>query len=310
MRLRPAEPADRQAIMALLSDAGLPALPEALLGGALVAEQGEQVLGCVGMEVCGDAALVRSLAVLAHARGTGVGLLLVRAVLEKARNAGAQTAVALTETAQRLCRRFGFEQVDWSEVPEALHASDEFHGACPKSAAAMRLSLQSPVTWLRLARLEDAPAIMRIKNQGIAERVATLDTEPLDPLQTDAWLTAHDARHPVLVAEREGGVVAFGSLNTFNPRPAYRFVADLSVYADRAARGEGIGRRIVRELLDRAQDLGYHKVVLAAFPFNAPARRLYLGLGFRPVGVYREQGLLDGRWVDVEVMERMLEEPR
>ena len=56
----------------------------------------------------------------------------------------------------------------------------------------------------------------------------------------------------------------------------------------------------------RARAIGYHKMVLAAFPANAPGIRLYRRRGFITVGTYHEQGLLDGRWVDVMVMEKLL----
>ncbi len=59
-----------------------------------------------------------------------------------------------------------------------------------------------------------------------------------------------------------------------------------------------------------ARDLGYHKMVLATFPFNAAGLTLYQRLGFTTVSVYREQGQLDGRWVDVLVMEKLLEDDR
>jgi L-amino acid N-acyltransferase YncA len=61
-------------------------------------------------------------------------------------------------------------------------------------------------------------------------------------------------------------------------------------------------------LIERARELGYHKLVLAAFPHNEAGMRLYARFGFREVGVYREQGLLDGHWVDVVIMERLLDE--
>ena len=59
-------------------------------------------------------------------------------------------------------------------------------------------------------------------------------------------------------------------------------------------------------LIERARTLGYHKTVLAAFPDSGAGMALYTRLGFTRVGVYREQGRLDGRWVDVVVMERLL----
>jgi L-amino acid N-acyltransferase YncA len=74
----------------------------------------------------------------------------------------------------------------------------------------------------------------------------------------------------------------------------------------REQRGRGIGNALLDALEHRATALGYHKLVLAAFPTNVAGMRLYERHGFRTVGVYREQGMLDGRWVDVVVMEKLL----
>ncbi len=159
---------------------------------------------------------------------------------------------------------------------------------------------------VRAANPADIPDITRIYNEGIRDRLATLETEERTPEERLAWLEARDQRHPVLVAERGGTVAGWGSLNVFNPRPAYAHVADFSVYVAREHRGLGIGDALLGALEDRARALGYHKLVLAAFPHNAPGMRLYERHGFRTVGVYREQGMLDGRWVDVIVMEKIL----
>jgi len=159
---------------------------------------------------------------------------------------------------------------------------------------------------VRPATLEDAELICAIYNQGIEDRLATLETELRTPTERREWLVARGPRHPVSVAEVNGIVVGWASLNVFNARPAYRHVADVSVYVDRSWRGRGVGRVLLARLADVARDLGYHKLVLAAFPFNQAGMALYERLGFRIVGMYREQGQLDGRWVDVIVMERLL----
>ena len=160
---------------------------------------------------------------------------------------------------------------------------------------------------IRPAGEADVPAITRIYNQGIVDRLATLETEERTEEERRAWLAARGAQHPVLVATRGGEVVGWGSLNPFNPRPAYRFVADFSIYVERAARGSGVGGALLAALIGEARRLGYHKLVLAAFPFNEAGMRLYRRFGFREVGVYREQGVLDGRWVDTVVMELLLD---
>ena len=192
---------------------------------------------------------------------------------------------------------------------------------------------------VRPATPADAEAICRIYNQGIEDRIATLETEPRTPDERRRWLASRSPRHPVIVAEaitapapsREGGsetqpgrtllrpptesagradlattVIGWGSLNVFNPREAYRFVADFSIYVERAWRGRGVGRVMLETLIERARAHGFHKLVLSAFPFNAGGMALYEALGFRTVGVYREQGLLDGKWVDTIIMEKLL----
>jgi len=133
---------------------------------------------------------------------------------------------------------------------------------------------------VRAAAITDAAAICRVYNQGIEDRVATLETELRSPEERQAWLTARGPRHPVVVAQRDGVVVGWGSLNQFNARPAYEHVADLSVYVDRAARGQGVGRQLLERLVELGRSIGYHKIVLAAFPTNRPGVALYERLGF------------------------------
>jgi L-amino acid N-acyltransferase YncA len=182
---------------------------------------------------------------------------------------------------------------------------------------------------VRLARADDAESICRIYNQGIEDRVATLETELRTPGERRQWLAARDARHPVIVAETsttepgpahgrpptvEAGlaapatIIGWGSLNVFNPREAYRFVADFSIYVERGWRGKGVGKVLLSHLIELGREHGYHKLVLSAFPTNAGGMALYTQLGFRTVGVYKEQGRLDGRWVDTIIMEKLLDD--
>jgi L-amino acid N-acyltransferase YncA len=159
---------------------------------------------------------------------------------------------------------------------------------------------------VRFASLDDAPAICAIYNQGIEDRLATLETELRDPDERRRWLGSRGPRHPVVVAESGTQIVAWASLNSFNPRQCYDHVADISVYVERSWRGKGVGRMLLARLLELGRSVGFHKLVLACFPTNKPGVALYERMGFVSVGVYREQGLLDGQWVDVLIMEHLL----
>jgi L-amino acid N-acyltransferase YncA len=177
---------------------------------------------------------------------------------------------------------------------------------CENPRSEAPIAHEHPSTAIRDARAGDAEAICLIYNQGIQDRLATLETEPRTPAERGLWLSARGPRHPVIVAEADGRVVGWGSLNSFNPRPVYDHVADFSVYVERGWRGKGVGRALLDALCHKARSLDYHKLVLAAFPFNEAGLRLYERSGFRQVGVYKEQGRVDGRWVDIVLMEKLL----
>jgi L-amino acid N-acyltransferase YncA len=167
--------------------------------------------------------------------------------------------------------------------------------------------MKSPLV-IRPATIADVEAITSIYNEGIADRVATLETEERSLDERLAWLNARTPRTPVFVAEREKNVLGWAALNLFNPRSAYRFVADFSIYIDRESRGQGIGRALLDFLIESAKTLGYHKLVLAAFSWNEAGMGLYHRAGFREVGHYRQQGVLDGKWVDTVIMELLLDD--
>ena len=162
----------------------------------------------------------------------------------------------------------------------------------------------------------DAERICLIYNQGIEDRLATLETEPRTPDERRQWLASRSPRYPVIVAEAAESdasgpaapatIIAWGSLNVFNPRDAYRFVADFSVYVERAYRGKGVGSVVLARLIELGREHGFHKLVLSAFPDNSGGMALYTKMGFRTVGIYKEQGLLDGRWADTIIMEKLL----
>lgn len=142
VRLRDARAADLGAVSALLAAADLPldGIPPDLAH-FVVAEREGTIVGAIGLEAYGEAGLLRSAVVAPDLRGTGVGERLVQALLASARARGTRELVLLTTTADRWFPRFGFERIARDDAPVALHASEEFRGACPASAVTMRLRL-------------------------------------------------------------------------------------------------------------------------------------------------------------------------
>ncbi|HEX2916031.1 MAG TPA: arsinothricin resistance N-acetyltransferase ArsN1 family A [Chloroflexia bacterium] len=314
LELRQAESTDWPHIVSLLTEADLPLEgAEEHLADFIVAEKAGQLVGAAALEGYGSTALLRSVVVHFQERGTGLGQRLVYNALEQAKASGFESVVLLTTSAASFFPRFGFKQIRREAAPLEVQSSVEFREACPLSATVMRLDLrkqpgrnEGSSLEVRLANEEDLPAITRIYNEGIEDQ-ATLETELRTVEERRQWLHARGERHPVLVAVREDKVVGWASLNPFSPRQAYRFVADLSVYVDRKERGKGIGSVLLAALIEQARTLGYHKLVLTSFAHAIASNRLYVKCGFRHVGDYREQGQLNGQWVDTRLMELILE---
>jgi phosphinothricin acetyltransferase len=160
---------------------------------------------------------------------------------------------------------------------------------------------------VREAESADLDTILAIYNQGIVDRVATLEVEPKDRRYIEAWFSLHKGRYQVLVADTgSDGVVGWVALNPYSSRCAYAGVADLSIYIERSWRGRGVGSVLLKAIEPVAQAQGFHKIVLFTFPFNEAGQRLYLKQGYRSVGTFLNQGTLDGRFVDVMAMEKLL----
>jgi phosphinothricin acetyltransferase len=158
---------------------------------------------------------------------------------------------------------------------------------------------------IRPAQAADAGAVADIYNQGIEERTSTFETDHSTAADVEPWLAAGH-RLPLLVAELDGAVVGWARLLPYSDRPCYAGVAEISIYVDRAARGHGIGRRLIAALEQAARERDYYKLTGKLFTNNEASAGLLRSCGWRDVGLHRRHGRLDGEWRDVLLVERLL----
>jgi phosphinothricin acetyltransferase len=156
----------------------------------------------------------------------------------------------------------------------------------------------------RAATPADTAAIAAIYNEGIADRIATFETEPRSAADMAGWFTG---QHLVVVAETgETGVIAFAASFPYSSRACYHGIGEFSVYVRRNHRGRGAGRTALAALIETATARGMHKLTSRVFPENTASRALLKGLGFEEIGIHRRHGQLDGRWRDCVIVERLL----
>ena len=157
---------------------------------------------------------------------------------------------------------------------------------------------------VRPAVLADAGTLAGIYNEGIADRIATFETEPRTATETAKWF---DGRHPVVVAVDAGGeIAAYAAAFSYSDRCAYAGIAEFSVYARRSSRGQGAGRAALVGLIVSSCQAGFWKLTSRVFTENSASRALLHSVGFREVGLQENHGQLDGRWRDVIVVERLV----
>ena len=160
---------------------------------------------------------------------------------------------------------------------------------------------------IRDATPADAVSIAIIYNQGIEDRLATFETVP----RTEADIAARlndSARYPILVAQQGATILGWAGLSSYSGRECYAGIAEFSIYLERTARGQGLGRQLLSALVDAARQRGFWKLVSRVFPENAASRAICRACGFREVGVYEAHGRLDGRWLDAVIVERVIRE--
>jgi len=149
---------------------------------------------------------------------------------------------------------------------------------------------------VRELRPDDWPPVRAIYEDGISGGDATFETE------APSW----DAVHPQLrlVAERDGTVVGWAALSPYSPRRCYRGVGNVSVYVGQAARGAGVGRLLLEQIVERSEQAGYWTLSAGVFPENEASLRLHQSCGFRIIGVRERLGQLEGVWRDAVWLER------
>jgi len=163
-----------------------------------------------------------------------------------------------------------------------------------------------PTPRIRLATIDDAEAIRQIYNPEVTSSTVNFDLVPRTLSDQRAWLAAHSGAHPAVVAVHLDEVVGFGSLSAYRDRPAYATTVEDSVYVRGDARGEGVGRLLLEELVRLGRAHGFHAMMARVVGGHEASIGLHRQCGFELVGVEREVGRKLGRWLDVVLMQRLL----
>jgi phosphinothricin acetyltransferase len=155
-------------------------------------------------------------------------------------------------------------------------------------------------------------AVCALYNASVGTTTVAWTERPEAPDDRLRWFEQQRADgFPVLVAETGGEVVGFTSYGSFRGAgkwPGYRHTVEHTIHVDRRNWGAGVGRQLLGELVDRARDAGMHVMVGAIDAENEASLRFHERLGFREVARMPEVGFLFGRWLDLVLVQRLVDE--
>ncbi|PWJ74837.1 phosphinothricin acetyltransferase [Pseudaminobacter salicylatoxidans] len=161
-------------------------------------------------------------------------------------------------------------------------------------------------TTIRAATPEDLDAITAIYADAVIHGAASYELDPPTREEMAARFAGlREDAYPYLVAERDGSVVGYAYAGPFRARPAYRFMVENSIYVAPAAKGQGIGRRLLERLISESTALGFRQMVAVIGDGSpeSPSVRLHERAGFRHSGVLEGSGYKHGRWLDTVFMQ-------
>ncbi|UCH10154.1 MAG: N-acetyltransferase [Fidelibacterota bacterium] len=157
---------------------------------------------------------------------------------------------------------------------------------------------------------EDLESITEIYNQAILHTTATFDTQPISLDEQRLWFKQHGDSYPILVARMNNRVMGWAALSPWSDRCAYETTAEVSIYIRDEFQGRGVGARLLKVLLESGRQKGLHLAVARIVEGNPASLRLHHRAGFRNVGTMTEAGCKFERYLDVIIMEKLLDGSR
>jgi L-amino acid N-acyltransferase YncA len=153
---------------------------------------------------------------------------------------------------------------------------------------------------IRSAIGADAAACAEIYRPYVLNSVISFETDPPTVEQMAVRIAAAQVQHEWLVLEVDGEVAGYAYAQHFNPRAAYQWSVETSIYVAQDRRRLGGGRMLYAELLSRLSTRGFRRAFAGIAQPHEASNAFHEAFGFRPVGRYQRVGWKLGAWHDVE----------
>ena len=160
---------------------------------------------------------------------------------------------------------------------------------------------------LRIAMPEDLPSILGIYNEVVKNTTAIYQDSPRTLTEMEQWYAARIG-YPTFVVEDEGKIVGYCGYGAFRGGSCYSVSAELSLHLTEAYRGFGIGKKMLDHIVAHARaQKSIHSLLAAIDSENVKSIAMHEGRGFKKVGLIPQVAHKFDRWLDLVLMQLILE---
>ncbi len=165
------------------------------------------------------------------------------------------------------------------------------------------------MTEIRLADLDDLPAILAISNWAAINTAANFAIEPetLESWQAE-WRETYELYPCFVAVDDYNTIVGFAKAAPWKGRCAYTYSAEVTVYVHPDHHGQGIGKALYGRLIPTLKAQGYHTLLAGITQPNEASVRLHESFGFHRVALFERVGWKFDQWHDVGYWELLLQE--
>lgn len=159
---------------------------------------------------------------------------------------------------------------------------------------------------IRNVQIEDAKEIANIYNYYILNTNVTFEVESLEVKEMEKRIVEKTKTNPWIVYEEDSKIVGYAYAGEWKSRAAYRFAKEISIYLDINARGQGVGTKLMKELLEKCKDQDIHTLMAIITIPNDTSLALHKRFGFEKAGYFKEVGFKSEKWLDVIYLQLLM----
>ena len=158
---------------------------------------------------------------------------------------------------------------------------------------------------IRKALIGDIKEITDIYNEAIKNTNTTFDTIGKTVEEQQVWFKNHGPKNPIIVAVKNDKILGWAALSKYDKKRAYSETAEISLYIKSKYQHQGIGKKLIVELIKEGEKAGLHSIIARITEGNDVSIKLHKSVGFKIIGVMKEVGYKFGKRLDVYLMQKL-----